>query len=260
MSRRMETEELKRHVAEAIHELDNLLSSWMGSSNDVDKKRAQLLSYWVKTYTSMIRRENDFNPASIPRLARRQIVNVDFGFRVGSEMGGLHYAVVLDKENGLKGDTVTVVPLGSLKAHHKTSRNKIILEDGIFSALEEKTNNQTREARELINSIATDESLIQMDEAARTVEVMKRVATAKNKLDSAQASINKMKKLKEGSIANISQITTISKMRIKEPTTPHSVLNGVKVSERDMEQIEKAVVELYISKGVLKNFLQQENI
>jgi hypothetical protein len=38
------------------------------------------------------------------------------------------------------------------------------------------------------------------------------------------------------------------------------VLNGVKVSERDMEQIEKAVVELYISKGVLKNFLQQENI
>ncbi len=193
MSRRMETEELKRHVAEAIHELDNLLSSWMGSSNDVDKKRAQLLSYWVKTYTSMIRRENDFNPASIPRLARRQIVNVDFGFRVGSELGGLHYAVVLDKENGLKGDTVTVVPLGSLKAHHKTSRNKIILEDGIFSALEEKTNNQTREARELINSIATDESLIQMDEAARTVEVMKRVATAKNKLDSAQASINKMK-------------------------------------------------------------------
>lgn len=144
-------------------------------------------------------------------------MNVDFGFRVGSELGGLHYAVVLDKENGLKGDTVTVVPLGSLKAHHKTSRNKIILEDGIFSALEEKTNNQTREARELINSIATDESLIQMDEAARTVEVMKRVATAKNKLDSAQASINKMKKLKEGSIANISQITTISKMRIKEP-------------------------------------------
>ena len=88
MSKRMETEELKRHVAEAIHELDNLLSSWMGSSNDVDKKRAQLLSYWVKTYTSMIRRENDFNPASIPRLARRQIVNVDFGFRVGSELGG----------------------------------------------------------------------------------------------------------------------------------------------------------------------------
>ena len=69
-----------------------------------------------------------------------------------------------------------------------------------------------------------------------------------------------MKKLKEGRIANISQITTISKMRIKEPTTPHSVLNGVKVSERDMEQIEKAVVELYISKGVLKVFSRQENI
>ena len=67
----------------------------------------------------MIRRENDFNPASIPRLTRRQIVNVDFGFRIGSELGGLHYAVVMDKQNSMNGDTVTVVPLGSLKEHHR---------------------------------------------------------------------------------------------------------------------------------------------
>ena len=253
MSKRMEPEELQRHVAEALHELDSLLASWMNSPDDADQKRAQLLSYWVKTYTGMIRRENNFNPAAIPRLARRQIVNVDFGFRVGSELGGLHYAVVMDKENGLRGDTVTVVPLGSLKEHHRTSRNKIILEDGIYSALEEKVNHQMKEARELINSVSTDERLKQMDEKARTEEVVQRVATAKSKLDSAQASISKMKKLKEGSVANVSQITTISKLRIKEPTNPQAVLNGVKVSECDMEQIEKAVVGLYISKGVLKN-------
>lgn len=112
MSKRMEPEELQRHVAEALHELDSLLASWMNSPDDADQKRAQLLSYWVKTYTGMIRRENNFNPAAIPRLARRQIVNVDFGFRVGSELGGLHYAVVMDKENGLRGDTVTVGSVG----------------------------------------------------------------------------------------------------------------------------------------------------
>ena len=70
-----------------------------------------------------------------------------------------------------------------------------------------------------------------------------------------------MEKLKHGSVANISQIATVSKLRIKEPVTPHSVLCGVKVSERDMEQIEKALLELYISKGVVKKlFGNSENI
>lgn len=253
MSKIMTTDELKRHIAEAVGELDNLLSALMNSSDEVDKKRAQLLSYWVKTYTGMIRRENDFNPASIPRLTRRQIVNVDFGFRIGSELGGLHYAVVMDKQNSMNGDTVTVVPLGSLKEHHRASRNKIILEDGIYTALEEKSNKQIKEAQELVSSIWNDSELKAMDKNAQTEEIVKRGTAAASKLESAKASVKKMEKLKHGSVANVSQITTVSKMRIKEPTTPKSVLYGVKVSECDMEQIEKAVVELYISKGVLKS-------
>lgn len=253
MSKIMTTDELRRHIAEALGELDDLLNAWKDSPNEADRKRAQILSYWVKSYTGMIRREAEFNPASLPRLTRRQIVNVDFGFRVGSELGGLHYAVVMDKKNSVNGDTVTVVPLGSLKERHRASRNKIILEDGIFTALNEKTDKQTAEATRLINSIATDTQLEAMDEVSKTTEIMKRIATAQNKLANAKASIAKMEKLKHGSVANVSQLTTVSKIRIKEPTTPQSVLCGVKVSERDMEQIEKALVELYISKGVLKN-------
>lgn len=252
MSKRMTTDELKRHIADALGELDELLNSWLYSSNEIDQKRAQIMSYWIKTYTGMIRRENEFNPASLPRLARRQIVNVDFGFRVGSELGGLHYAVVLDKANSVNGDTVTVIPLGSLKERHKASRNKIILEDGIFAALDEKAQNQVDEARKLMDSVATDPALKSMSEMDRMTESMKRYAMAKNKLENSEASIRRMEKLKHGSVANISQIATVSKLRIKEPVTPHSVLCGVKVSERDMEQIEKALLELYISKGVVK--------
>lgn len=262
MSKRMTTDELKRHIADALGELDELLNSWLYSSNEIDQKRAQIMSYWIKTYTGMIRRENEFNPASLPRLARRQIVNVDFGFRVGSELGGLHYAVVLDKANSVNGDTVTVIPLGSLKERHKASRNKIILEDGIFAALDEKAQNQVDEARKLMDSVATDPALKSMSEMDRMTESMKRYAMAKNKLENSEASIRRMEKLKHGSVANISQIATVSKLRIKEPVTPHSVLCGVKVSERDMEQIEKALLELYISKGVVKKkiFGNSENI
>lgn len=254
MSKRMTIEELKRHVAEAFGELDSLLSSWMNSPNEADQKRAQIMSYWIKTYTGMIRRETDFNPASIPRLTRRQIVNVDFGFRVGSELGGLHYAVVLDKKNSMNGDTVTVIPLGSMKEHYKVSKNRVALEDGIFAALDEKANKQIEEAMKIADSVANDLDLKELPEKERVAEAMKRFAIAKTKLDSSEASIKKMEKLKHGSVANISQITTVSKLRIKEPITPQSVLYGVKASERDMKQIEQAIVELYISKGVLKNF------
>ena len=68
MSKRMTTDELKRHIADALGELDELLNSWLYSSNEIDQKRAQIMSYWIKTYTGMIRRENEFNPASLPRF------------------------------------------------------------------------------------------------------------------------------------------------------------------------------------------------
>ena len=256
MSKRMATDELQRHIEEAVGELHRLLNSWLDSTEETDQKRAQIMAYWVKTYTGMIRRESDFNPASIPRLTRRQIVNVDFGFRVGSELGGLHYAVVLDKKNSVNGDTVTVIPLGSMKERYKASRNRVVLEDGIYNVLGAKVEQQLAEAQSIVDSVSTDKNLQAMDSAARMDEAMRRFAVAKSKLDNADASVKKMSKLKQGSIANISQLTTVSKLRIKEPTTPQSVLYGIKVSERDMEQIEKALVSLYISKGTMKDFLE----
>ena len=40
MSKRMTTDELKRHIADALGELDELLNSWLYSSNEIDQKRA----------------------------------------------------------------------------------------------------------------------------------------------------------------------------------------------------------------------------
>ena len=71
-------------------------------------------------------------------------------------------------------------------------------------------------------------------------------------LDSAQASVDKMRKLKHGSVANISQLTAVSKIRIKEPVTPKDALYGVKISLDDMKEIETALIEQYIPKGNFK--------
>lgn len=253
MSVQMSIEQLQTHIEEALNELDALLSGWMVSPDVNDQKRAQILSYWIKTYTRMLRQEKNFNPASIPRLGRRQIVNVDFGFRVGSELGGLHYAVIMDKKNSQNANTATVVPLGSLKESFVPTRNKVKLSNGVYDSLQEKAQAQLNQSTAIINGFVSDSELLKLSEEKRAEEIGRRYTLAKSMLDGARASVEKMKKLKHGSVANISQLTTISKMRIKEPVTPKDALYGVKLSMEDMAAIEQGIIELYITKGNFKN-------
>ena len=51
--------------------------------------------------------------------------------------------------------------------------------------------------------------------------------------------------MKEGSIALVNQITTISKIRIFDPRNLKGVLAGVSLSEESMEKINPKVKELY---------------
>ena len=52
--------------------------------------------------------------------------------------------------------------------------------------------------------------------------------------------------MKEGSVALVNQITTVSKMRIFDPRNIHGVLSGISLSSESMERINKKVKELYI--------------
>ena len=52
--------------------------------------------------------------------------------------------------------------------------------------------------------------------------------------------------MKEGSIALVNQITTVSKMRIFDPRNLKGVLAGISLSEENMEKINQKVKELYI--------------
>ena len=192
----MPEDQLQCHIEEAVRDTERLLTEWRSSTNLLDKKRAQLLAYWIKSYTRMIRQEGVFNPSSIPRLSRRQVVYVDFGFRLGSELGGLHYAVVLDKNNNRSSSTVTVVPLGSLKFRHQNTLYRISLTDGIYSAVEQKANMHLKDAQELILSLTDDKMLQEMPENEKLEEFARRYTTAQKKLDMAKASMSKMERLK----------------------------------------------------------------
>ena len=52
--------------------------------------------------------------------------------------------------------------------------------------------------------------------------------------------------MKEGSIALINQITTISKIRIYDPKNSNGVLSGITLSQEQMEKINEKAKDLYI--------------
>ena len=64
-------------------------------------KNAALLTYWLFDYLRYLQMEDTFNPRFNIKYQRGQIVYVNFGYRIGSELGGCHYAIVLDVKNEL---------------------------------------------------------------------------------------------------------------------------------------------------------------
>lgn len=63
-----------------------------------------------------LNREVRFNPRSMRRYKRREIVFLNFGFNVGSEIGGMHFGVVTT-DSEISSPVINVVPLGSLLSH-----------------------------------------------------------------------------------------------------------------------------------------------
>ena len=189
--------EIQRLIADALQTLRDFLNDCLSSNDTRENKRASLLSYWIKNYIQMLRHER---PQSYRRFQRGDVVKVDFGFRIGSEHGGLHYAVILNSNDSRRAPVVTVVPLTSLKSEEQRNSlhfGEIDLGDQLVQKLRSK--------------------LMQSPAPALQREV---------------------DRLKIGSIALTNQIVTISKVRITDPVRGSSPLSGIRLDSDAMDKID----------------------
>ncbi|MEG1596610.1 MAG: type II toxin-antitoxin system PemK/MazF family toxin, partial [Lachnospiraceae bacterium] len=118
---------------------------------------------WIEDWTTFLSFEPQFSPTSLKRYKRGEIVKAHLGFNVGSEEGGLHYAVVLDKNNFLKSPVVTVVPLTSVKPHINVNtlhKGSIFLGNELFTSLYAKivslqtaTDKEIKEVHEMVGKM-----------------------------------------------------------------------------------------------------------
>ena len=214
--------------------------------DSIDQDRGKKLAYWIKDYAKFLTQEQTFQPQKLIRYKRGSIVKVHFGYRIGAEEGGLHYAVVMDQNNSIHSPTLTVIPLTSVKPDTDLSNlhsSKVLIGNEVYTLLTSKYNTELcsakqhmQEIRELINKFNTSDDPSPL--LARLDEVECEIAHC-NKMKRAVA------KMKQGSIALVGQITTISKLRIYDPKFHNDALSKIRVSPATLDLLDAKVQELY---------------
>ena len=200
-------------------------------------KKSNILAYWIEDFANYHDDEKTFNTNNLKRYKRGDIIKVNLGFNVGNELGGLHYCVVINKFDNLSYGTLNVVPLSSIKPNKKYSRYDLILNDELYSLLHKKFDKQYQKIKEELQ-----ETLEINSHDENSIETSRNLSFELNYL---QKLLLEIKKMKEGSIARITQITTISKQRIYNPKNTNDILSGIKLSNKSMDLIDKQIIKLY---------------
>lgn len=282
MSKEFTKEDVILNKKQAIRSLNNLLEAYIASPAEKQIKKAHLISYWIKDYTKFLDFEEKFDPTRNIAYKRGNIVKVNFGFNIGSEYGGLHFGVVLDKHNDHSSPVLTVIPLTSLKENKAIHANSVDLGNELYRLLKIKYDTISKalkdEQDDIDNTLRAFNTLYsfvvssfnQLKASTENEDestIMAQIDKIKNDLDKADALKNSLKEkkahnkseqeylfkigreisqMKEGSVALVNQITTISKMRIFDPRNIKGVLSGISLSAESMDKINQKVKELYV--------------
>ncbi len=248
MSRKMTKEQLETHRDIALQQLDNYIGRLISSDDSRDNGRADKLSYWIEDWTTFLDFEHAFSPSSLRRYKRGEVIKAHLGYNVGSEEGGLHYCVVLDKKNSKNSPVVTIVPLTSVKARTDINHlhyGNVYLGNELFTNLNSKitiTNKRLQERISLLHQLSEkgdnlspkEQELFdkEFDEGTREEVLLIRMR-------------EEVRKMKLGSIALTSQIRTISKIRIYDPKTNFDILSNVKLSNEKLDLIDREILHSF---------------
>lgn len=251
----MDKEDAIKNKNEAIKMMTDYLDDCLTINNDVNIKKVNLISYWQKDYIKYIKDEKSFEPRNLKTYERGDIIKVNLGFNVGSELGGLHYCVVIDKKNNRNSPVVTVIPLSSQKTN-KVNKNSIMLGNDIYNKLVEKLNKLLEDSKIEIEEnknqlLIETKKLTEINAASdeiylKITELNSNLTEAYKKLKLAEKINKEIQKMKYGSIAIINQIRVISKQRIYDPKTEFDILTGIRLSNDSLNLIDEKMKKMLV--------------
>lgn len=268
MKKSITKENVITHKKHAIRKLNDLLENYISTEEPKYLKKTDLISYWLENFVTYISSEDTFDSNRLLRYTRGSVLRINFGFNVGKELGGMHFAVVIDNDNKRNADVLTVIPLSSTDGRTVHSRN-VDLGAELFTKIldaHEKLQSDAEEhlaiIKENIKALASAIELFNhMKEANKDspelkkqlTEVLNHRALLQKEKELLEKQIAKFErdsieihKMKSGSMAVINQITTISKQRIYTPKRSEDFLFGITLSPAAMDKINVKIKELYI--------------
>ena len=250
-----------------IYKLEKLGKEWTESKY----KQAVLLSYWYETYEKLLRKEENFKKQKkYFKYKRGQVLFVNFGYRIGHELGGNHYCVVVSNNDSINSGNITVVPLRSFK-NKINERFQVNLENSLqmsivynlkktISNLKEygETNKTIVNTLEYVSNTENEDLILDsfdnlLEECSDNYKLKNIKAYIEKRIEKTEKEIplmkNKLKKaleLNKGSVADINQITTISKLRILNPRRKEDTLSNITLDSKYMDQINNKIKELFV--------------
>lgn len=225
---------------------DEAISSLTNYMNSLDESQGKKLAYWVQDYVRFLKQERTFDPKKLLRYKRGAIVKVHLGYRIGSEEGGLHYAIVLDSHNALSSPTVTVIPLTSVKETTDIKRlhySNVYLGKEIYKKVFEKSNNEVTLLLKQIEELRNQSAHLSSKEDEKVLD--DQILKAECQVHYCKKISDEIKKMKTGSIALVGQIVTISKQRIYDPLYSKDALSNICVSDDTLDKLDQKVHELF---------------
>lgn len=106
-------------------EIKKICEKFINIQNSGHKKFSKLKE-WLKKESDLFEEEIKKNTRIFLRYKRGQIIKVDFGVNIGSELSHTHFAIVLNSDDTKYTDNVTVLPLTSKKGYKRIYLGNII--------------------------------------------------------------------------------------------------------------------------------------
>lgn len=218
------------HKNNAIQRLDISINKHIELT---EYKMSHLLSYWITDFAEYHDNEKNFDSTSLKTFKRGDIIKANLGFNIGNELGGLHYCVVINKNDNPYSNTLNIVPLSSIKQGKKYNKNTCInLGNELFNLLIIKS---AKEAEDIADKVEKLTKGLNSEITQSDINVLL------ERLEHLKRNQEEISRMKTGSIAYVHQITTISKQRIFK--TP--ILSGIKLSDDSLDLIDKKIVQLF---------------
>lgn len=226
-----EKDKIITHVDNSINQIKNLMKKYINSETDIDK--ADKLAYWLEDYCKYLNFEKNFKPHYLKTYTRGDIIKVNLGYNIGNEEGGLHYCVVVDKNNLKSSGIITVIPLTSYK-NKPIHFSSVFLGDEIYKNFKAKYDLLMSELSEKI--LALDVNTCTKEEVELALQNFNTI----KKMD------DEIVKMKKGSVALVSQIVTVSKQKIVNPQKKYDILSDLRLSDESLDLINKKIKQLFI--------------